>query len=532
MRTARMQSPALFLLPTTHAARSTVHTVSFRILHSAARTARVLFASGMEYQTTMSANISAAIKEMTNGYDIRLRPRFGGPSINIGIDIEVISINSISEVNMDYTISMYLRQHWKDERLQYNCPLGNLSLDGRVADVIWVPDTYLANDKNSFVHDVTVKNRLLQLRCDGSVIYGMRITTVASCMMDLRQYPMDQQNCTLELESYGYTLADLSYSWQFGAKSVIGMENINIAQFTITEWKLISRLQNFSTGSYPRLSLSFLLKRNIGYFILQTYLPSILLTILSWVSFWINHEATSARVALGITTVLTMTTISTSVRQSLPRISYIKSIDIYVVTCFGFVFSALLEYAFVNFNYWSNHKRKAREALKSVTANNNGDRSDDSSLRTRRFRDGTYQQVKMQYNQNIGQRLSQRGTSDETEAMVTEEIPMNRLNGLEGDGHVVRKPSCTGGKVRRRSSGTNYRHTPPWFGPGSSGRARNSTFRRRTVRVRLPAVRNVHIIDTYARILFPCLFVIFNIVYWSVYLMWQQQWKNNQTWTE
>ncbi|XP_038055629.1 gamma-aminobutyric acid receptor subunit beta-like [Patiria miniata] len=431
---------------------------------------------------------------------------------------------------------MYLRQHWKDERLRYDSRLGNLSLDGRLADVIWVPDTYLANDKNSFVHDVTVKNRLLQLHCDGSVIYGMRITTVASCMMDLRHYPMDQQNCTLEVESYGYTLSEISYSWQFGGKSVVGMENIKIAQFTITEWKLISRLQNFSTGSYPRLSMSFLLKRNIGYFVLQTYLPSILLTILSWVSFWINHEATSARVALGITTVLTMTTISTSVRQSLPRISYIKSIDIYVVTCFGFVFSALLEYAIVNFNYWSHHKRKAREALKSVTANNNvdGDNGNNSTLRTRRFRDGTYQQVKMQYNTNIGQRLSQRApdNGDETEAMVTEEIPMNRLNGLEGDGHVVRKPSCTGGKVRRRSSGTNYRHTPPWFGPGSSGRARNSTFRRRTMRVRLPAVRNVNIVDTYARILFPSLFIIFNIVYWSVYLLWQQQWKNNQTWTE
>ena len=55
----------------------------------------------------------------------------------------------------------------------------------------------------------------------------------------------------------------------------------------------------FIKGAYQRLSLSFILQRNIGYFLFQTYLPSILIVILSWVSFWINHEATSARVALG-----------------------------------------------------------------------------------------------------------------------------------------------------------------------------------------------------------------------------------------
>ena len=53
------------------------------------------------------------------------------------------------------------------------------------------------------------------------------------------------------------------------------------------------------SGKYQRLSLSFKLERNIGYFLFQTYLPSIFIVMLSWVSFWINYEATSARVTLG-----------------------------------------------------------------------------------------------------------------------------------------------------------------------------------------------------------------------------------------
>ncbi|ELW71618.1 Gamma-aminobutyric acid receptor subunit beta-2 [Tupaia chinensis] len=31
---------------------------------------------------------------------------------------------------------------------------------------------------------------------------GAPITTTAACMMDLRRYPLDEQNCTLEIESY------------------------------------------------------------------------------------------------------------------------------------------------------------------------------------------------------------------------------------------------------------------------------------------------------------------------------------------
>jgi len=130
---------------------------------------------------------------------------------------------------------------------------------------------------------------------------------------------LDEQNCTLEIESYGYTTDDIEFYWRGGDKAVTGVERIELPQFSIVEHRLVSRNVVFATGAYPRLSLSFRLKRNIGYFILQTYMPSILITILSWVSFWINYDASAARVALGITTVLTMTTINTHLRETLPR---------------------------------------------------------------------------------------------------------------------------------------------------------------------------------------------------------------------
>lgn len=78
-----------------------------------------------------------------------------------------------------------------------------------------------------------------------------------------------------------------------------------------------------------------------------------------------------------------MTTISNGVRSSLPRISYIKAIDIYLVMCFVFVFAALLEYAAVNYTYWgARAKRKAKKAKDGATTTLSTERNAKSSVRT------------------------------------------------------------------------------------------------------------------------------------------------------
>lgn len=67
----------------------------------------------------------------------------------------------------------------------------------------------------------------------------------------------------------------------------------------------------------------------MGYYLIQMYIPSLLTVILSWVSFWINMDAAPARVGLGITTVLTMTTQSSGSRASLPKVGNWKNIHSY-----------------------------------------------------------------------------------------------------------------------------------------------------------------------------------------------------------
>lgn len=52
-------------------------------------------------------------------------------------------------------------------------------------------------------------------------------------------------------------------------------------------------------GMFSVLQVNFNLRRHMGYFLIQVYVPCILIVVLSWVSFWINREATADRVGLG-----------------------------------------------------------------------------------------------------------------------------------------------------------------------------------------------------------------------------------------
>ena len=95
-------------------------------------------------------------------------------------------------------------------------------------------------------------------------------------------------------------------------------------------------------------------------YLFQVYIPSSLIVGMSWVSFWLNRGAAPARVGLGVTTVLTMTTLMGSVNAALPKISYMKSIDIYLGVCFFMVFGALIEYACVGYTAKRIQLRKNR----------------------------------------------------------------------------------------------------------------------------------------------------------------------------
>lgn len=310
-------------------------------------------------QELPNPNINNAGHEITKilkkffqtGYDKRVRPNYSGPPAMVNVSFHIIGISSVSEVQMDFTADFYFRQKWYDPRLEFK-PVNNideLCVGAEFAEKIWLPDTFFANEKTATFHKATTENTFIRVAHNGRVYRSIRLTVTCSCPMDLQYFPMDRQRCKIEIESYGYNTRDINYRWEKGNESVSLDGKIELPQFKVLGFKMGQTVQSLSSGDYIRLYCEVHFVRSMGYYLIQIYIPASLIVIISWVSFWLHRNATPARVALGVTTVLTMTTLMSSTNAALPKISYIKSIDVFLGTCFVMVFASLLEYASVGY---------------------------------------------------------------------------------------------------------------------------------------------------------------------------------------
>uniref|UniRef100_A0A672MU74 Glycine receptor, alpha 4b n=1 Tax=Sinocyclocheilus grahami TaxID=75366 RepID=A0A672MU74_SINGR len=174
---------------------------------------------------------------------------FLGPPVNVTCNIFINSFGSITETPMDYRLNVFLRQQWNDPRLAYKeYPDDSLDLDPSMLDSIWKPDLFFANEKGANFHEVTTDNKLLRIFQNGNVLYSIRLTLILSCPMDLKNFPMDTQTCTMQLESFGYTMNDLIFQWLDEGPMQVA-DDLVLPQFVLKEEKDLGYCtKHYNTG--------------------------------------------------------------------------------------------------------------------------------------------------------------------------------------------------------------------------------------------------------------------------------------------
>nr|AOG14384.1 histamine receptor type 1 [Cancer borealis] len=431
-------------------------------------------------------------------YDKMAPPKGGDDPTTVLVHVTVMSLDSIDESSMTYAADIFFAQSWKDWRLRLP---DNMTHEYRLLPVawlkdIWRPDSFFKNAKAVTFQEMTIPNHYLWLYQDNTILYMVKLTLVLSCAMNFQVYPHDTQECHMKIESLSHTTDDLVFIWEPEVPLVVD-KNIELPQLDLVKKFTGDCTQVYSTGNFTCLEIVFTFKRRLGYYLFHTYIPTCLIVIMSWISFWIRPEAVPARVTLGVTSLLTLSTQHANSQKSLPPVSYIKAIDVFMSSCTVFVFFSLMEYALVNVVL--------------------GDVPEEPDP-LRRVRSRALLHVTPHQFDNIN-----------TIASPSTAAPANGMSPLEmlGPGscpahlpspqHMINGPMYSGVQHPAMAHST-VQHTvnfglPPPPPPPPLGPAKKQNHRRRRERAIL--------IDRVSRILFPTSFTVLNVIYWSVfYIEW------------
>eukprot|EP00076_Gallus_gallus_P040223 XP_025005761.1 gamma-aminobutyric acid receptor subunit gamma-1 isoform X2 [Gallus gallus] len=353
-------------------------------------------------------DVTHILDSLLQGYDNKLRPDIGVRTTVIETDVYVNSIGPVDPINMEYTIDIIFAQTWYDSRLKFNSSMKVLMLNSNMVGKIWIPDTFFRNSRKSDAHWITTPNRLLRIWSDGRVLYTLRLTINAECYLQLHNFPMDEHSCPLEFSSYGYPRNEIEYKWKKTSVEVADPKYWRLYQFAFVG------LRNTTE---------------------------------------ISHTLS------GITTVLTMTTLSTIARKSLPKVSYVTAMDLFVSVCFIFVFAALMEYGTLHY----------------FTSNRKGDKGKDKKAKPKPSKPSA---IAVRPGSTL--------------------IPINNINNLpERDDDYGYE--CLEGK-----------DCASFFCCFED--CRTGSWREGRIHIRIAKI------DSYSRIFFPTAFALFNLVYWIGYL--------------
>ncbi|NXK50480.1 GBRG1 protein, partial [Chauna torquata] len=397
-------------------------------------------------------DVTHILDSLLQGYDNKLRPDIGVRTTVIETDVYVNSIGPVDPINMEYTIDIIFAQTWYDSRLKFNSSMKVLMLNSNMVGKIWIPDTFFRNSRKSDAHWITTPNRLLRIWSDGRVLYTLR-WVYGSCFWHF--FCCEPQ----EFASNGYPRNEIEYKWKKTSVEVADPKYWRLYQFAFVGLRNTTEISHTLSGDYIIMTIFFDLSRRMGYFTIQTYIPCILTVVLSWVSFWINKDAVPARTSLGITTVLTMTTLSTIARKSLPKVSYVTAMDLFVSVCFIFVFAALMEYGTLHY----------------FTSNRKGDKGKDKKAKSKPSKPPA---IAVRPGSTL--------------------IPINNIN------HLPERDDDYGYECLEGKDCASF------FCCFED--CRTGSWREGRIHIRIAKI------DSYSRIFFPTAFALFNLVYWIGYL--------------
>lgn len=136
---------------------------------------------------------------------------------------------------------IYLRRIWTDPRLNYEDITADWITLRNDTYRMWLPDVFFTNERDAWFHNITEDNHGNWMGPSGYIYYSakysvvekitqtniesigqdiymyvritQRYTIKLGCPMDLRNYPLDRQSCSAELELFKHSVDRARLKW-------------------------------------------------------------------------------------------------------------------------------------------------------------------------------------------------------------------------------------------------------------------------------------------------------------------------------
>ena len=289
-------------------------------------------------------------------------PLSPGKRLEVILSLDVQNILDIQEVQKILALKFNMEANWKDSRLQFY----NLKEDEELNTLmfsekqqIWVPtilfsntrdDLTSTNDKYAFAKVIRSMNgTLLSLESNEDILEykgsenEIKINRIYEvdfiCDYNMRFYPFDIQVCTLDLVIDGNTAKFIDLLP--GLLEYSG--STDLAQYYVMDYQIYSQPIKGKGG----VQVSITLGRRLLGTVLTVYVPTVLLNIIGHSTNYFKDFFFEAVVTINLTCMLVLVTLFISVSDSLPKTSYIKMVDFWLIFNLTLPFAEVLLHTYM-----------------------------------------------------------------------------------------------------------------------------------------------------------------------------------------
>ncbi|XP_017320743.1 neuronal acetylcholine receptor subunit alpha-5 isoform X1 [Ictalurus punctatus] len=257
------------------------------------------------------------LKELFRKYQKWVRPveTLNG-TIRVKFGLAISQLVDVDEKNQLMTTNVWMKQEWVDTKLRWNPKHYTGITYIRVpSDYIWIPDIVLYDNADGKFEATATK---AVVKHDGTISWTPPANYKSACTIDVTFFPFDLQNCSMKFGSWTYD----------GSQVDILLEDVHVDKrdyFDNGEWEIVTAtgsrgLRTDTTGFYPFITYSFIIRRLPLFYTLFLIIPCIGLSFLTVLVFYLPSNC-GEKISLCTSVLVSLTVFLLVIEEIIPSSS-------------------------------------------------------------------------------------------------------------------------------------------------------------------------------------------------------------------